>query len=174
MHMFCSCYLIADKSLRHTTVQHNVWLWPPLPDFVSEPKGSMQTSPVSKFYGSVAGLHLPLVSAAVEFKLCTLQAIGQARGARQHDSYFPWADMFVTTRGDGVKKNSVTEERSWWIRESWTNKGKIWDERATTKLVWQIKKHQTSWQDTTWRDKWLNLHGFNLFTQMICVKLLWN
>lgn len=32
MHVFRSCYLTADKSLLHTTVQHNVWLWPPLPD----------------------------------------------------------------------------------------------------------------------------------------------
>lgn len=97
MHMFCSCYLTADKSLRHTTVQYNVWLWPPLPD-LSEPKGSMQTSPVSKFYGSVASLHLPQPQQRWSSN-CAPCSLELRLGARRHDSDFPWGDMFVTSRG---------------------------------------------------------------------------
>lgn len=106
MHMFCSCYLTADKSLRHTTVQDNVWLWPPLPD-----------SPWAK--GKHANLSSQRVlwrrgrppspsasaSAAVEFRPCapcSLYTSGSRPGS--YDSDFPWADMFVTSQG-AVWKN---------------------------------------------------------------------
>lgn len=102
MHMFCSCYLTADKSLRHTTVQYNVWLWPPLPDSIGA-KGKHANLSSQQVLWQRGRPPSPSASAAVEFKLCTLQPRAPARGQTARFR-LSMRRHVCDLSGDGVKK----------------------------------------------------------------------
>lgn len=74
MHMFCSCSLTTDKSLRYTALQYNVWPWPPLPH-PSSAKGKNVNLCSQQVLWPGGRPPSPSASAALECKLRTLQPI---------------------------------------------------------------------------------------------------
>lgn len=102
IHMFCSCYLTADKNLRHTTVQYNVWPWPPLPLSLSAKKkhANLSSKEVLWHGGRPPS---PSASAAGEFKLCTLQPIAATQSQTILFRLSMSRHVWVLSR-DGAKK----------------------------------------------------------------------
>lgn len=134
MHMFCSCYLTADKSPRHTTVQYNVWLWPPLSDSLGA-KGKHASLSSQQVLWQRGRPPSPSASAAADFRLCTLQPIAQGQTTLFRLSM---SRHVCNLSGDGVKKCVTVGDPD----EGWTNSKKISAlityEMATTQFRWEF------------------------------------
>lgn len=134
MHMFCSCYLTADKSLRHTTVQYNVWFWPLLPDSLRA-KGKHANLSSQQVLWQRGRPPSPSASAAVEFRPCTLQPMAQTLGQTTLVRLSMRRHVCNLSEGRGEQ---MCNRGSWWIREGWINKRyQLW--LATTKFGGEIK-----------------------------------